>query len=470
MRSSLNRRVLWTAVVVAMAPRGWLLRGAEPSAPAASIWRPDTPIVTYYAGPGFDESTPLTKAAAQQMVDIGINLVWCVTRQELDVAQRHGLRAQLRSGLFSPKSLDNPAERAELDALVARVRQHPALFSYFIQDEPCATEFFGLGRIVGYLREHDPKRLAYINLFPIYAKAEELGTQGDAVAAYREYLRQYRDIVKPSLLSYDHYQFAAAGDAELYFLNLAIMRQAAQRAGVPFLNIVQAASWQWDPEMRVPTGDEMRYLVYTTLAYGAQGISYYVYCYPNHTGGIVLPDGTPTPIYVVLRSLNREFVAIATELQPLGSLGVYHAGMTPPGTSPLAKEVPFRLEPPPGAMPCEHLTSENRPSSNNGRVMQPVKGILLGCFGLAGKDDKPALPTHLLVVNLNYESEQFTTVIGPRELEVFDAATRRWSRVATNRAKLCLPPGGGILVRTIDNDASDRYRGAREKRLGVRLK
>lgn len=55
--------------------------------------------------------------------------------------------------------------------------------------------------------------------------------------------------------------------------------------------------------MRVPTGDEMRYLIYTTLAYGAQGVSYYVYCHPGHTGGIALADGTPTPLYEALKSL-----------------------------------------------------------------------------------------------------------------------------------------------------------------------
>jgi hypothetical protein len=53
-----------------------------------------------------------------------------------------------------------------------------------------------------------------------------------------------------------------------------MIRRAAQDANVPFLNIVQACSWT--PARRVPNGDEMRYLLYSTLAYGAQGISYYV--------------------------------------------------------------------------------------------------------------------------------------------------------------------------------------------------
>jgi hypothetical protein len=305
------------------------------------------------------------------------------------------------------------------------------LYQYFVQDEPNVADFAGLGRIVAYLRQRDPKHVANINLFPTAANNQQLGTQGDTLTAYKEYLRQYLSTVKPSLLSYNHYQFAVAGDYGHYFLNLAMIRHAAQEAGVPFLNIVQASSWH--PSMRVPTGDETRYLVYTTLAYGAQGISYYVYCCPRHRGGMALPDGTPTPIYHALKSLNREFVAIATELQPLSSIGVYHAGMTPLGTKPLPDDAPFRLDPPVPAMPYED--------------MKPVKGMLLGYFGPAGNGDQPGKPTHVLVVNLDYARGKATTVVGPGDLEVFAATTRTWSPTNADRAELDLPPGGGKLVR-----------------------
>ena len=234
---------------------------ADPEPIGASAWKLGTPIVTYWAGP------PMTDAVARQMAEGGWNLVWC-TEKELDVARRHGLRAQLHDGLLSPASLDNPAQRQKLDALIARVRSHPALYSYFITDEPSATAFPGLGKLVAYLRRRDPGHLAYINLFPTYANNEQLGTKGDPVTAYREHLRQYLDIVRPSLVSYDHYQFAKDGDTGGYFLNLAMIRRASQEAGVPFLNIVQACTWT--PSMRVPGPDEMRYLVYTTLAYGAR--------------------------------------------------------------------------------------------------------------------------------------------------------------------------------------------------------
>jgi len=412
------------AAVLAFAAVGLQVWAADAQGQAASAWKPGTPIVTYWAGPA------LTDAVARQMADGGWNLVWCAEK-ELDVAARHGLRAQLSDPLLSPAALDDPAQREKLDALVARVRTHSALYSYFITDEPSAPAFPGLGRLVAHLRERDPAHLACVNLFPTYANNQQLGTQGDTVAAYREHLRQYLDVVKPALVSYDHYQFSKEGDTGQYFLNLAMVRQAAQQSGVPFLHIVQACTWT--PSMRVPTGDEMRYLVYTTLAYGAQGISYYVYCCPGHTGGIALPDGTPTPIYHALKPLNREFVAIAAQVQPLRSLGVYHAGMMPPGAEPLPKDAPFRLDP---AVPTVPYKPPER-----------VRGTLLGLFGPAGKGSEPAKPTHALVVNLDYQASAVAPLVGPGNLEAFDAAGGTWSPVAANDAALRLPPGGGKLLR-----------------------
>ena len=124
-------------------------------------------------------------------------------------------------------------------------------------------------------------------------------------------------------------------------------------AEVPFLNIVQAATWS--PVMRVPDAEEMRFLVYTTLAYGAQGISYYVYCWPKHTGGIANPDGTPTALYPVLKLLNRDFAIMAAELQPLKSLGVYHAGVFPPGAVAVPSDCAFQFDP-----PCRARSSRRR--------------------------------------------------------------------------------------------------------------
>jgi hypothetical protein len=372
------------------------------------------PIVTYWAGP------PMTDATARQMAAGGWNLVWCSNEQELDVAHRHGLRGLLTHRLLAPASLDDPVRREELDALVARMRRHPALYAYHLIDEPNASQFAALGRLVAYLRERDPGHLAYINLFPTYANNEQLGTQGDTVTAYREHLQRYTQQVKPGLISYDHYQFRLKGDGEQYFLNLAMIRRSAQEAGVPFLNIVQACTWA--PEaMRVPNTNELRYLVYSTLAYGAQAISYYVYACAGHHGSIVSLDGTPGPLYHALTSYNREFAAIAKELQPLRSLAVHHTSMGEPGCVALPADAPFRVKAP-------------------ASTLQP-RGFLLGSFG-AG-----ATASHVVVVNLDYTAGTTAALVGPGALEVFDAATGRWTPTKRAEAELDLPPGGGRLVR-----------------------
>lgn len=411
-------------------PRQAIGDGVAATPPPAVGWKLGTPIVTYWAGPGYPGGAALDDQAAAQLAEGGWNLVWC-HEKELEVAQRHGLRGLLTDPLLAPASLADPGE---LDALIRRVKDHPALYAYHLIDEPSAELFPALGKLVAHLRERSPDQLAYINLFPTYANNQQLGVPGECVPAYMEHLRQFVDVVRPALLSYDHYQFTNSGDNGQYFLNLALIRQQAQAAGLPFLNIVQASNWvpgsAASPSApRIPTPHEMRYLVYTTLAYGAQGISYYVYCYPNHEGGIAKADRTPTELYHALKPLNREFVAIATELQPMSSLGVFHTGMQPPGTIPLPPDAPFQFSP---ALPAKEYHAGVR-----------VEGLLLATFGHSRK----GAPSHAVVVNLDYKAPQKLSLRGAAALEVFDADTRQWSPVGGSLAELTLPEGAGKLVR-----------------------
>jgi len=132
-------------------------------------------------------------------------------------------------------------------------------------------------------------------------------------------------------------------------------------------------------------------------------------------------DGTPGPLYHALVSYNREFTAIARELQPLRSLGVYHTSMREPGCEPLSADAAF------------HLDSSQSPASS--------RGLLLGSFGAEEQ------PSHVVVVNLDYTSEVRTSLAGPGELELFDAAATQWTSTKKAAIELILPPGGGKLVR-----------------------
>ena len=173
--------------------------------------------------------------------------------------------------------------------------------------------------------------------------------------------------------------------------------------------------------MRIPNTNELRYLVYTTLAYGAQAISYYVYAHPGHHGSIANLDGTPGPLYHALKTYNREFVAIAKELQPLRSLAVHHTAMRERGCEPLPADAPFRLEP--AAAPAQPRGS------------------------CSARSESRTQPSHVVVVNLDYTTPVNTTLIGPIKLEIFDARSGQWKPSRTSEAELNLLPGEGKLVR-----------------------
>jgi hypothetical protein len=128
-----------------------------------------------------------------------------------------------------------------------------------------------------------------------------------------------------------------------------------------------------------------------------------------------------------LKSVNREFVAIARELQPLRSLAVYHAGMSPPGSEGLPPQAPFRFDPP--VAPLAYSSPEH------------VSGFVLGYFG---SDDKPS---HVVAANLDYKAEVTVVLAGPGDLQAFDATAGAWSAPGGTRLELHLPPGGGKLVR-----------------------
>lgn len=408
MNNFVRRHRSWAAVFLAFACGGFTWSPDR----AWGEWTLGTPIVTYFAGPA------LTNSNAQQMTEGGWNLVWANSLAELNVAQANGLRAMWTG------SLD--------DATVTQIRAHPALFSYYLVDEPSAAQFASLGATVAHLRALDPVHMSYINLFPNYASNAQLGASG-----YQEYLTQYMNVVKPDLLSYDNYQFYNGSDAPDYFKNLAIISHTAKQAGIPFLNIVQASSW--DPAIRVPTAKELQFLTYTTLAYGGQGISDFVYSAPGFTtgGGMVLADGSPTPLYSAAKTLNPQFVAIAEELQSLQHIGAYHLGDLPWGFSTTDGSSPMRL---PGNSP---FSLSPNVANTNYVTGAPVKGAVLGLFG---PSDYVSDATRTLVVNLDYTKSFTTTVTGPGNLSVFDPTTGVWSPTGQSSTTLTLSPGGGTLV------------------------
>ena len=457
-------------------------------------WRMGEPIVTYWVGP-----TPLTNADAKQISEGGFNVVilhkgynpkgmtliefYCT---QLDLLHRYGLRGIVGAGAYykDPKtkkhhsSIDDPARKDKLDKIIKAVKNHPALYGYALKDEPNRPYFDIIAKTRAYIEKQDSTHLFYMNLLPLGCNSEPLVERAnvDRVVAYREYLKEYIEILQPQVLAFDHYNFSDKGQDDSFFLNLALAREAALENDIPFMAMMQAATWT--KGYPITTGEQLRWLANTSLAYGSQGLQWYVYAFPGHDGGFAYMNGSwhepevakmgrivlggePTPNYYFVKEVvHKEFVNIATELKLLTSLGVYHAGMMPEGTIKLPKDNEFKLLPEVKEKPCPGFVGGSY-KDHGGKwpvnyYEEPLEGFVIGCFG-----EKNGKATHALIVNLDYRTysargyeraSEFLKpirreIVGPGPLEVFDAQTGKWSDVNSDRVVLRLPPGGGILVR-----------------------
>jgi len=415
------------------------------AAPKGSKWRIGDPIVWYFAGPGyFNYVNDLT---VSQLVAGGWNLGWAYSRDELDVYYRHGMRAL---AAIENMNMSDPDQVKLLDAKLIW-SDHPATYGYWITDEPSPDKFENIGKVVAYLRKHDPTKPSVVNLLPVLGVPD-----GDAITPYRATLMKFIDTVHPDVLSYDFYPFMAKGDGVYYFLNLMLMREAAMKAGIPFINITQAIAHE-NLGYRWPTEHEMRWLSYTTLAYGGQGLCWYIYNdrldVPELSGFFAdAPDSKiPKPNYWSVSRTNRDFKAIATELQPLKSIEAYHAGPHAKLGNLDDKRWNFLKD----DIKIDEDAYWNRLVERHipyGGVALPADSpfkvdnshnLLLGCFGKSAKQI-----SHVLVVNLDYKNPLTTTITGPGTLDIFHSPTRQWVKSPEgSNARLDLPPGGGVLIR-----------------------
>ena len=129
-------------------------------------------------------------------------------------------------------------------------------------------------------------------------------------------------------------------DGNQYFLNLALIREAAQEARKPFLNIIQASTVE--KSWRLPNARELRFLAFTTMAYGGRGISYFLYWGPKEQGGLY-QDGKPSPLAPEAARLNAEIARFGPVLLTLESTGVYHTAPLPYGTTAVPAASPVQV-------------------------------------------------------------------------------------------------------------------------------
>lgn len=294
---------------------------------AREQWKTEVFPISFWCGP---PSEFVTEERYQQIKDAGFTYIMpdCVggsTPQDnqkiLDTAEKVGLKAFLRDPRM-PRGVPDEATRQRIAEIVAAYREHPAFAGYFIGDEPGAGAFAAIGETVAVLRELDPDHIAYLNLFPNYAPLGALGT-----TTYETYVQQFVEVVKPALISYDHYHFLNKSDRPGFMQNLATVRRVAQQAGLPFWQIVLSIDHF---DYRPLNEAEKRFEAMQTLAYGGKGVMFFTYWQVAADGrwgdAVINVDGTPTRQYEEVQRINRDVQAIGKYLLPATSVAAFEFG------------------------------------------------------------------------------------------------------------------------------------------------
>jgi hypothetical protein len=276
-------------------------------------------------------SPPNDPAVLKKIHDCGFTLAGFVPPGALDACQAAGLKAivsEPRVSAYDWSAVDDAKARANVTSLVAEVGKHPAVFGYYLRDEPQAAWFPGLEKVAGSVRELAPGKWPYINLFPDYAENWQLGTSN-----YAEYLERFIATCHPKILSYDNYSLMDnATVRDNYWSNLESVRSACKNHGLEFWNIVLSVAHF---SYREVTAADLRFEAYTTLAYGGRGLAYFTYFAPPVGGYRAAPIdqfGHETPTWHNLQNVNLQVQKLGPTLMQLKSDDVYHIGNLPPGT------------------------------------------------------------------------------------------------------------------------------------------
>ena len=305
-----------------------------------------------------------------------INVVPCIhpslagqadmQRRVLDLAHARGMKVMVY----------NPKRYTDVKAVVADFKEHPALWGYYLKDEPRLGEFTKYGRMVRDFLKHDPDHIPFVNMLPAGpgGRRENL--------PWREFLQKWIDAAGADnlhYLVYDNYPFAdldqytdpyvgrgrSHGHIQDYFSDLETIRQCGMANNLMTGLYLQSVGIE--KYLRRPDENDLRWNVYTALAYGIKSIQWFTWWTPTgrdepFTNAIIDPNGNKTDLYDVVKKLNAQIKTLGPTLLELDAVEVYHSGVVPEGTKRVPDDYFFKPANPDDALLISHMVD-----SENGR-------------------------------------------------------------------------------------------------------
>ena len=256
------------------------------------------------------------------------------------IAKENGLKYIYKLPLetFDQRELSEEEIQKKCDAIDAMIKEKVQstkddadCVGYFLRDEPGAFCNRSLAAAVEAVKKYAPGKLAYINLYPGYASTigadvdSQLGTY-----SFREYLERFVQEVKPQFLSYDNYMVEYSEDLRniergiSHFEDLFEVRDVALKYNLPFWYIGSSLCIQ--EQSTPPTAERYAYQMYTALAAGAEGLTWFLYYPLGWKESPIDENGKKTISWQYMRDINEQMKALGTYLQGYRST---ECGLTP---------------------------------------------------------------------------------------------------------------------------------------------
>ena len=282
--------------------------------PISYWWAPPTNMHNY------DDAK--TRELYQTMAESGINTV--LYYGEVDCSLEENLRIMGIAGDLGMKfigNLEDPVRFPTNSDKIAAIKQYMATSDTYVgeylADEPSASDFDEIGAFTTEYLKEIPNKEVYVNLFPFYASSSQLGT-----ATYEQHIDKYLAKVPTKSLSYDYYGLANLNSTtdynvkNSYFQNLDMVREKSLALDKPFWVITQAG--RVGSNTREPNEKEQRWSVWSTIAGGSKGISYFCYWDPalggDYDSAMINRDGTKRDIYDWIKKINADINTIGKKL------------------------------------------------------------------------------------------------------------------------------------------------------------
>ncbi|WP_139995219.1 cohesin domain-containing protein [Paenibacillus paridis] len=235
-------------------------------------------------------------------------------------------------GNWSAFSPTNDLSDEYIETFVNHYKSNPALLGYNLVDEPFGDVFPKLKSVSDKIKAIDPDHMVYTNLYGICDDCQHYfsGTNDPVNGGYENYVNGWL-ATDPDMISFDSYPYLSTGfDEKPYYQSLEYFRKQSLLNGTDLWAYIQAMSYDYF-NMVEPSESQLRFQVYSTLAYGAKGYVYFTYHTPaGMDNGLILPDGTKNDTYEYAKNVNGEVLNLGSALLSLTSKEVYHTGGVPP--------------------------------------------------------------------------------------------------------------------------------------------